>query len=101
MPKEKKNKTLTKELETIPPPPDRPQQCHFWVPRKRRYCHLPSKRENKYCGEHMTELTKQDPNNQSRIPCPFDPSHTVAIQKLMFTKQNVNQDLTNLNLIML
>ncbi|KAI9305134.1 methyltransferase TRM13-domain-containing protein [Cunninghamella echinulata] len=30
----------------------------------------------------MTELTKQDPNNQSRIPCPFDPSHTVAIQKL-------------------
>ncbi|CAO3639348.1 unnamed protein product [Cunninghamella blakesleeana] len=90
MPKEKKDK-LNKDSEVIPPPPDKPQQCHFWVGRKRRYCHLPAKRENKYCGEHMTEFNKTNDNTQSRIPCPFDPAHTVDIRDLENHKKKCNR----------
>lgn len=52
-----------------------PSKGHYWVARKRRYCHLPSKKTNKYCGEHLTEQQKEDINQDSRIriPCPFDP----------------------------
>ncbi|CAG8486027.1 15227_t:CDS:10 [Gigaspora rosea] len=31
MPKEQKQKYLKKEEVTLPPPPDNPRQCHFWV----------------------------------------------------------------------
>ncbi|KAI8381175.1 methyltransferase TRM13-domain-containing protein [Radiomyces spectabilis] len=62
-----------------PPPPNRPQQCHFYVARKHRYCSLPAKRTNKYCGEHLIEQQKDgtDEISNKRIPCPYDPSHTI------------------------
>lgn len=52
---------------------------HFWVARKRRYCHLPSKKTNKYCGEHLTQQQKEDitQDTRVRIPCPFDPQQSV------------------------
>ncbi|KAJ2956335.1 hypothetical protein NQZ79_g7798 [Umbelopsis isabellina] len=81
----KRSKSKAKKpAEPIPPPPDRPQQCHYWVARKRRYCHLPSKKTNKYCGEHLTEQQKEDIGQDSRIriPCPFDPLHTVFQDEL-------------------
>lgn len=51
----------------------------YWVARKRRYCHLPSKKTNKYCGEHLTEQQKEDiaQDTRVRIPCPFDPRQYV------------------------
>ncbi|CAJ0766207.1 15220_t:CDS:2 [Entrophospora sp. SA101] len=59
-----------------PPPPNNPRQCNFWVKRKRRYCHLPKKLDNNYCGEHLQCEVKVGIKKE-RIPCPFDPSHTV------------------------
>ncbi|KAH8552325.1 methyltransferase TRM13-domain-containing protein [Umbelopsis sp. PMI_123] len=81
---ERSKSKKTKVGDPIPPPPDRPQQCHYWVARKRRYCHLPSKKTNKYCGEHLTEQQKEDITQDSRIrvPCPFDPQHTVFQDEL-------------------
>ncbi|RUS18711.1 methyltransferase TRM13-domain-containing protein [Endogone sp. FLAS-F59071] len=92
MPKEKRQKPseAAKFDELIPPPPDKPLQCHYWVKRKRRYCHLITKAQNRYCGEHLIaeqqeretgvaksdELEKKRPN-KTRVPCPYDPSHTV------------------------
>ncbi|GES74075.1 tRNA:m(4)X modification enzyme TRM13 homolog [Rhizophagus clarus] len=64
-----------------PPPPDNPRQCHFWVKHKRkvndleRYCHLPTKIDNDFCGEHAIYDTKW--KGKERIVCPYDPSHTV------------------------
>ncbi|ORX88335.1 DUF715-domain-containing protein [Basidiobolus meristosporus CBS 931.73] len=67
------------EEEPVPPPPDKPGQCHFWVKRKRRYCHLRAKETNQYCGEH---LVHQDNLAQKRVPCPYDPSHSVYESEL-------------------
>ncbi|KAI7906863.1 methyltransferase TRM13-domain-containing protein [Cokeromyces recurvatus] len=63
----------------IPPVPTKPQQCHFFVLRKRRYCGLPAKKNLKYCGEHLTACA-DDENAKDlpkRIPCPYDNSHTI------------------------
>ncbi|KAJ8663537.1 hypothetical protein O0I10_000780 [Lichtheimia ornata] len=59
----------------IPPPPDKPGQCHFWIPYKGKYCSLLAKKTNKYCGEHLSH--DLDSTSNRRIPCPYDPSHTV------------------------
>ncbi|CAG8434715.1 2218_t:CDS:10 [Funneliformis mosseae] len=80
MPKEPKAKRQ-KEKETPPPPPsDNPRQCHFWVKRKRRYCHLPTKIDNDFCGEHAIYDAKR--KDRERIVCPYDPSHTVNKDEL-------------------
>ncbi|KAI7863848.1 methyltransferase TRM13-domain-containing protein [Spinellus fusiger] len=81
MPKESRSKT--KIAKPIPPPPTRPQQCHFYVARKSRYCSLPAKRTNKYCGEHLAEQQKSgEIDTMRRIPCPYDPSHTIFERNL-------------------
>ncbi|KAI8060106.1 methyltransferase TRM13-domain-containing protein [Gongronella butleri] len=72
-----------KKTEAIPPVPDKPQQCHYYVQRKRRYCGLPAKRGVKFCGEHLTEETPEDPNDEHRrVPCPYDPGHSVVFKVL-------------------
>ncbi|KAI9247550.1 methyltransferase TRM13-domain-containing protein [Sporodiniella umbellata] len=76
-PVEKKSKTKTNQPLEIPPVPDKPQQCHFFVARKRRYCHLPAKKTQKYCGEHMTHDGNNETSSSKRIPCPYDKSHTI------------------------
>ncbi|KAG0174001.1 tRNA:m(4)X modification enzyme TRM13 [Apophysomyces sp. BC1034] len=81
MPKEKTK--LKANATPQPPPPNKPQQCHFWVARKRRYCSLPAKRTNRYCGEHLTEQqTQGEVGDSLRVPCPYDPSHTVFAKDL-------------------
>ncbi|CAG8494040.1 5472_t:CDS:2 [Paraglomus occultum] len=76
MPKEPKQR----QDDNIPPPPqNNPRQCHFWVKRKRRYCHLPTKLGNKFCGEHL--ICDQE-GKRRRIPCPYDRSHTVYEDEL-------------------
>jgi hypothetical protein len=59
----------------------------YWVARKRRYCHLPSKKTNKYCGEHLTEQQKEDIDQDTRvrIPCPFDPrQYVLAMNDILY-----------------
>ncbi|KAI8985913.1 methyltransferase TRM13-domain-containing protein [Pilobolus umbonatus] len=77
MPKDP-SKPSKKSSLPIPPPPDRPQQCHFYVARKRRYCGLPAKKSLKYCGEHLIAHPENEiADNLKRVPCPYDNSHTV------------------------
>ncbi|KAG2215994.1 hypothetical protein INT46_007054 [Mucor plumbeus] len=74
-PIEKKSKKV-KEPFVIPPVPTKPQQCHFYVLRKRRYCGLPARKDLNYCGEHLN--AKPDSEGlPKRIPCPYDNSHTI------------------------
>ncbi|KAG2199224.1 hypothetical protein INT47_010599 [Mucor saturninus] len=81
MPKEltpKKNKKVPAEPFVIPPVPTKPQQCHFYVLRKRRYCGLPAGKTQKYCGEHLTAHPDNEvADTRKRIPCPYDNSHTI------------------------
>ncbi|ORZ36759.1 methyltransferase TRM13-domain-containing protein [Catenaria anguillulae PL171] len=61
-----------------PPPPSKPNQCHFFVTRKQRYCSLAARKGTNYCGEHghldtSSAAAARDP----RVPCPLDPNHTV------------------------
>lgn len=96
MPKEsveKRTKLKTNQPLELPPVPNKPQQCkrikrnslelflliflfigHFFVARKRRYCNLPAKKLQKYCGEHMTQDPENQVSNLKRIPCPYDNS---------------------------
>ncbi|KAI8338547.1 methyltransferase TRM13-domain-containing protein [Chlamydoabsidia padenii] len=87
-----KKKHQWKKGDPIPPPPIKPQQCHYWLPRKRRYCQLIAKRTNKYCGEHMIEANEENnlQDDQRRVPCPFDPSHTVIQKDLDTHKAKCN-----------
>lgn len=50
-------------------------QCHFWIPRKGRYCNMTAKSPSEFCGQHR--ITDQD-GNVLRIPCPFTTSHTTT-----------------------
>ncbi|KAI9019435.1 methyltransferase TRM13-domain-containing protein [Phycomyces nitens] len=80
MPKESRSRSskAAKPAAPVPPPPTKPQQCHFYVARKSRYCSLPAKRTNKFCGEHLAEQQKDGQTETlRRIPCPYDPSHTI------------------------
>ncbi|KAG0241322.1 tRNA:m(4)X modification enzyme TRM13 [Actinomortierella wolfii] len=82
----------------VPPVPNKPGQCHFYVKGKGRYCKLRAKLTNKYCGEHSmlegndgkeavseanstqpTETAASDNTKEvrKRVPCPLDPTHTV------------------------
>ncbi|KAG2221569.1 hypothetical protein INT45_002583 [Circinella minor] len=86
-----RKKKKQKVEQPIPPPPDKPQQCHYYVTRKRRYCSLPAKMTNKYCGEHLTQQEQSEGDQAKRIPCPYDNSHTVYEKDLeihMKTKCN-------------
>ncbi|KAG0046214.1 tRNA:m(4)X modification enzyme TRM13 [Gryganskiella cystojenkinii] len=88
-----RNKNKRQKTQGPPPPvPDRPRQCHFLLPSKRKYCSLTCKLGNKFCGEHsMYETATASSSSETatpegettepkqlrkRIPCPFDPSHT-------------------------
>ncbi|KAG2231513.1 methyltransferase TRM13-domain-containing protein [Thamnidium elegans] len=78
MPKDLSKKNKKKEPFVIPPVPDKPQQCHFYVLRKRRYCGLPAKKTLNYCGEHLiAHPDNEGAEVRKRIPCPYDNSHTI------------------------
>ncbi|CAO3620882.1 unnamed protein product [Mucor hiemalis] len=79
MPKDTTKKKSKKDSEpfVIPPVPTRPQQCHFYVLRKRRYCGLPARKTLNYCGEHSVASPDNGADNRKRIPCPYDNSHTI------------------------
>ncbi|KAJ3162127.1 hypothetical protein HDU86_005825 [Geranomyces michiganensis] len=68
-----------------PIPPAKENECHFWVPRKRRYCHLAVNPNHQYCGQHAgledKTLFADTPGNE-RVPCPYDPGHNVAARAL-------------------
>ncbi|KAI8588310.1 methyltransferase TRM13-domain-containing protein [Geranomyces variabilis] len=70
-----------------PIPPARENECHFWIPRKRRYCHLAVNPHHHYCGQHAALEDKTRPGfvevpGSERIPCPYDPGHNVAARAL-------------------
>ncbi|KAJ2594488.1 tRNA:m4X modification enzyme, partial [Coemansia sp. RSA 1721] len=55
--------------------------------KKNRYCPFATKSNSKYCGEHMVgkqsnllDANANVPN--TRVPCPYDPSHSVDLHKL-------------------
>ncbi|KAI8640890.1 methyltransferase TRM13-domain-containing protein [Parasitella parasitica] len=88
-PIEKRSKKI-EQLVPIPPVPSRPQQCHFFMPRKRRYCGLRTGKDMKYCGEHSVGIPDCE-GKPKRIPCPYDPSHSIFekdLEKHMKSKCN-------------
>ncbi|TPX57142.1 hypothetical protein PhCBS80983_g04047 [Powellomyces hirtus] len=68
-------------------PPARENQCHFWVKRKGRYCHLGVAPTHEYCGQHVMYEDKTRPGygevpGHERVPCPYDGGHNVAAKDL-------------------
>ena len=69
------NRRVTKKA--APPLPPVEGGCHFYIPKKNRYCKMVPGKNQRYCGEHiMNESGDQVPANKLRVPCPIDPSHT-------------------------
>ncbi|KAI8617579.1 hypothetical protein BC830DRAFT_90481 [Chytriomyces sp. MP71] len=67
-----------KSVKLRPPPvPPRPNQCTFLIPLKNRFCPLqvPASSSVQLCPNH-------NPNTNDRVPCPLDPSHSVATRDL-------------------
>jgi tRNA:m4X modification enzyme len=76
--KKQKNKKKRPNDDPEHPQQPGPNQCHYFVKRKNRYCHLIAKKGKLYCGEHAVF----DPENQERIPCPYDNAHSVVKKDL-------------------
>ncbi|KAJ1500633.1 hypothetical protein HMI56_003710 [Coelomomyces lativittatus] len=66
----------------LPPLPNRPRQCHFFLKKKKRYCTMTTKVHSKYCGEHRVMDSTYKNTDEERTPCPLDPRHTVQRSKL-------------------
>ncbi|KAJ2097841.1 tRNA:m4X modification enzyme, partial [Coemansia sp. S100] len=83
-PQNKRAKTNRDKSEYLTQAPvDGDSRCHFFVAGKGRYCRLLTKAENKYCGEHMVVSDSGSAKSaMRRVPCPYDPSHSVDLGKL-------------------
>ncbi|KAJ8721126.1 hypothetical protein PYW08_006591 [Mythimna loreyi] len=57
-------------------------QCQFFVLRKKRLCRMTVRPGRRYCGEHEPQPMTTDGQDDTRIPCPNDPKHTVYVSKL-------------------
>lgn len=65
------------------PAPPQPEhgRCTYFIPNKGRYCRFHATPDGTRCGNHPVESeTKSD--QQERIPCPLDPSHSVYKSRL-------------------
>ncbi|KAK3727987.1 hypothetical protein QZH41_015929 [Actinostola sp. cb2023] len=51
--------------------------CAFFIKRKNRFCNMIVGKGKKYCGEHSYLGGEDKACGRTRIPCPFDPKHTV------------------------
>ncbi|KAJ3341718.1 tRNA:m(4)X modification enzyme TRM13, partial [Gonapodya sp. JEL0774] len=61
-------------------PPPVPGRCHFFIWGKNRYCRqmLPANAPAVLlCAEHRLPQNGAPENKSDRIPCPYDPKHTV------------------------
>lgn len=75
IPSSKSNKRVKKSASPSLPPVD--GACHFYIPKKNRYCKMVPAKDQRFCGEHIMSETKAEvPSKKLRIPCPIDPSHT-------------------------
>jgi tRNA:m4X modification enzyme len=52
-------------------PPASWTRCHAYMERKVRFCHGQPVGDSNFCGAHQTIAARP------RIPCPYDPSHTI------------------------
>ena len=60
-------------------------RCKFYIPRKNRKCKLVVGKSGEYCAEHEVALygkTDSRVEDVNRMPCPYDGTHSVNIQKL-------------------
>ncbi|KAL4203045.1 hypothetical protein AMTRI_Chr02g266580 [Amborella trichopoda] len=52
------------------------QRCNFWLSKKRRFCANEPLKNSEFCGNHKPG------SEESRIPCPIDPSHSILPENL-------------------
>eukprot|EP00118_Oscarella_pearsei_P005451 m.25102 g.25102 ORF g.25102 m.25102 type:complete len:393 (+) comp28737_c0_seq2:18-1196(+) len=66
--------------------------CSFFVTRKRRFCKLSVREGSSYCGEHLNwaESEESGEGERKRIPCPYDPKHSVYATQLEKHKKVCN-----------
>ncbi|KAI8324102.1 DUF715-domain-containing protein [Martensiomyces pterosporus] len=91
LPKDAKDSTKPKRDLTRPPAAG-DNRCHYFVARKGRFCPFTTKNDSKYCGEHMAVRDSEaqaaasgatsQPTENTRVPCPYDLSHSVDLRKL-------------------
>lgn len=71
----------------VNPSSGNPQQCEFYLEKKKRRCRMQRKADQKYCSEHMylevkPEMDDDKTAEAKRIPCPHDGRHTVWAKDL-------------------
>lgn len=70
------------------PGSDRSGKCRYYMEKKRRWCGITPRKHEEYCSEHLVVLRKlqnrsvHNRNQETRVPCPLDPHHTVAEHRL-------------------
>lgn len=62
----------------------RPNQCEFFMVKKRRRCAMQRKEGHQFCSEHIMfdETPAAKEAKGDRIPCPLDPNHTVKATEM-------------------
>lgn len=57
------------------------EHCQYFVERKKRYCRMTVKKNNRFCGEHQPNQS-ENLSKKRRIVCPLDSTHTCYENKL-------------------
>ncbi|KXS16102.1 DUF715-domain-containing protein [Gonapodya prolifera JEL478] len=65
-------------------PPPIPGRCHFFLWGKNRYCRqlLPATTAEVMCAEHRLAENVPGASTTDRVPCPYDPKHTVDVKSM-------------------
>src|SRR5690606_8393348 len=60
-------------------------QCCYLVPKKNRLCNISRIKGSNYCGNHQhlfNETREEGKEENVRIPCPIDGTHTIYAKNL-------------------
>ena len=57
-------------------------RCHYYLPQKKRLCRMLPISNTGFCGLHLALSDTDAHIEYKRIPCPFDPNHSVYPAKL-------------------
>ena len=57
-------------------------RCQYFLAGKKRFCKMLPISSTQYCGLHLSLVQGESKDEYKRIPCPYDPSHSVYLRKL-------------------
>ena len=72
--------STSNDIKPIETPPA--VRCHYYLSQKKRHCRMLPVSDTMFCGLHLALSDADSHLGYERVPCPFDPNHSVYPAKL-------------------